>query len=144
MQTHVFGQNISWVPWSRLSLEAGFSYVISKTWTPASGATAAILNAQNNYWTLNFSPSLILDDKTDLKLEYFYYQADDYQDNSTAGVPLGAGSREHALTATLTRRINPHLRVSLKYGYYDYDDALTGGNSNFKAQMVMATMQYRF
>ena len=144
MCSHVIGQNISWVPWSRLSLEAGFTYVLSTTKTPASEATAAVLNAENNYWTLNFSPSLVLDDKTDLNLDYFYYQANDYQNNSTVGVPLGAGSREQAVTATLTRRINPRLRVSLKYGYYNYNDALTGGNSNFQANLIMATMQYRF
>jgi hypothetical protein len=149
MYSHIIGQNVSWVSWSRLSLEAGFNYVISKTETPASGAvapgaTGAILNAENNYWTLNFSPSLVLDDKTDLNLSYFYYQTDDYRNNSTAGVPLGAGSREQAVTTTLTRRINPQLRVSLKYGYYSYNDALTGGNSNFEAHLIMATMQYRF
>lgn len=144
MHSHVIGQNISWVPWSRLSLEAGFSYVLSTTKTPASQATAAILNAENNYWTLNFSPSLVLDDKTDLNVDYFYYQANDYQNNSPVGVPLGAGSREYAVDTTLTRRINARLRVSLKYGYYNYKDALTGGNSNFHANLVMATMQYRF
>ncbi len=156
MRSHIIGQNISWVPWSRLSLNAGFTYVLSTTATPASGATAAVasqsvpptaaavFNAENNYWTLNFSPSLVLDDKTDLNLDYFYYQADDYQDNSSGGVPLGAGSRENAVTATLTRRINPHLRVNLKYGFYDYQDALTGGNGNFKGQLIMASFQYRF
>jgi hypothetical protein len=148
MNSHIIGENISWIPWSRLSLEAGFTYVLSVTKTPLSESTApdtaAILNAENNYWTLNFSPSLVLDDKTDLNLNYFYYQADDYQNNSTAGVPLGAGSREHAVSATLTRRINPRLRISLKYSYYNYQDALTGGNSNFEAQLFMASMQYRF
>ena len=77
-------------------------------------------------------------------MNYFYYQADDYQDNSVYGVPLGTGSREHGVTATLTRRINPHLRVNLKYSYYNYKDALTCGNSNFEAQMVYASLQYRF
>lgn len=156
MNSHVIGQNISWVPWSRLSLEAGFTYVLSTTKTPAAAESASvdsqlptptvasILKAENNYWTLNFSPSFILDDKTDLSLNYFYYQADDYQNNSAAGVPLGAGSREQAVTATLTRRINARLRVSLQYGYYDYNDALTAGNSNFRANLFMATIRYRF
>jgi len=93
---------------------------------------------------VNFSSSLVLDDKTDLNLNYFYYQADDYQDNSSDGLPLGAGAREHGVTATLTRRINPHLRVNLKYGYYNYEDALTGGNSNFEAHLIFASLQYRF
>lgn len=144
MQSHIIGQDVSWVPWSRLSLQAGFNYVLSKTKTPASDATAAILNAQNNYWTVNFSSSFVVDDKTTFNVNYFYYQADDYQDDSGAGVPLGAGSYEHGVTAMLTRQINPHLRFNLKYGYYNYADALTGGNGNFQAHLIFASMQYRF
>ena len=144
MISHVFAQDVSWVPWSRLSLQAGFNYVLSETKTPAPDATAAILNAQNNYWTVNFSSGLVLDDKTTLNLNYFYFQADDYQDNSNVGLPLGSGAREHGVTATLTRRINPHTRLNLKYGYYNYKDALVGGTGNFEAEMVSASLQYRF
>ena len=144
MITHVIAQEISWVPWSRLSLQAGFNYVLSMTKTPASAATAAILNAQNNYWMVNFSSSLVLDDRTDLDLNYFYSEADDYRDNSSAGLPLGSGAREHGVTAALTRRINAHTRLNLKYGYYNYRNALIGGNGSFEAQMVSASLQYRF
>lgn len=144
MTSHVFAQDISWVPWSRLTLQAGFNYVMSKTGTPASAATAAILNAQNNYWTLNFSSGFVVDDKTTLNLNYLYFQADDYQDNSAAGVPLGSGAREHGVTCALTRRINSHTRLNLKYAYYNYANALIGGNGNFEAQMVSASLQYRF
>jgi len=144
MTSHILSADAGWIPWSRLSLQAGFDYVLSETKTPASDATTAILNAQNNYWTVNFSSSLVLDDKTDLNLDYFYYQADDYQNNSDVGLPLGTGAREHGVTATLTRRINPHLRVNLKYSYYNYQDALTGGNSNFEGHLIFASLQYRF
>lgn len=144
MTSHILAQDIGWVPWSRLSLQAGFNYVLSETKTPASDVTAAILSARNNYWTANFSSGLVLDDKSDLNLNYFYYQADDYRDNSSVGLPLGAGAREHGVTAMLTRRLNPHLRVNLKYGYYNYEDALTGGNSNFEGHLIFASLQYRF
>ena len=144
MTSHILAQDVSWVPWSRLSLQAGFNYVLSETKTPASEYTQAILNAQNNYWTMNLSSSFVVDDKTVLNLNYFYYQADDYQDNSSAGLPLGADAREHGVTATLTRQINPQLRFNLKYGYYKYKDAANAGNSNFEAQLLFASVQYRF
>ncbi|HTV63923.1 MAG TPA: hypothetical protein VMH30_15290, partial [Verrucomicrobiae bacterium] len=151
MASHILAADVSWMPWSRLDLQAGFNYVLSTTKTPASESTQEILNSENNYWTLNFMSSFVVSDKTTFNVDYFYYQADDYVNNAStivnnasAGEPYGAGSREHAVTATLTRQMNPHWRVSLKYGYYNYNDALTGGNSNFQAQLVMATMQYRF
>ena len=86
----------------------------------------------------------MLDDKTDLNLDYFYYRADDYSNNSGAGVPYGAGSEEHGLTASLVRRINKHLRWSLKYGYYRYRDDLSGGKNNYDAQLLYSSLQYRF
>jgi predicted porin len=138
------------MPWSRLSLQAGLDYVLSETKTPVSdyvpsGFTAApILASQNNYWTVNFSSDFVVDDKTDLNLAYFYYQADDYQDNSSAGLAVGAGAHEHGVTATLTRRITKNLRASLKYSYYNYEDAASGGFNNFEAHLIFASMQYRF
>ena len=85
----IIAQNISYSPWSRLYLQLGFNYVLSETKTPTSDYTAAVLNAQNNYWTLNFNSGFVLNDKTDLNLGYTYYRADNYTDNSTVGVPYG-------------------------------------------------------
>jgi hypothetical protein len=144
MTSHIIAQDISWTPWSRLYLQVGFNYVLSETKTPASEVTQAILNSQNNYWTLNFSSGLVLDDKTDLKLSYFYYLADDYQDNSNVGLPLGTGAQEHGITATLSRQLSKHVRWSLRYGYYHYTDPLYGGNNNYSANVIYTTLRYLF
>lgn len=144
MVSQIIAQDISWTPWSRLYLQVGFNYVLSETETPASQATQAILNAQNNYWTLNFSSGFVIDDKTDLNLSYFYYQADDYQDIANVGLPLGAGGQEHGVTATLTRQLTKHVRWSLRYAYYHYDDPLYGGNDNYTAHIIYTSMRYRF
>jgi hypothetical protein len=144
MRSHIIAQDVNWTPWSRLNLQAGFNYVLSDTATPASDVTQAILDARNNYWTVNFSSGLVLDNKTDLNLSYVYYQADDYVDNSPAGVPYGAGGQEHSVTVTLTRRISERIRLSLKYGYFRYLDEATGGNADFGANLVYATLRYRF
>ncbi len=144
MQSHILAQDATWTPWSRLCLQAGFNYVLSDTTTPASDATQAILDARNNYWTVNFSSSLVLDNKTDLNLSYFFYRADDYHDNSLEGVPYGAGGQEHSITATLTRRISDRIRLSLKYGYFRYLDAPSGGDADYGVNLVYATLRYRF
>lgn len=144
MTSHIIGQNVSWMPWTRLYFQAGFSYVLSETTTPASDYTQAILDSQNNYWTLNFNAGLVLDDKTDLNLGYFYYQADNYEDNSEAGLPLGVGAEEHGITATLTRRLTANLRLILRYGYFLYDDETSGGNNDYDAHVLYSSLQYRF
>jgi hypothetical protein len=144
MTSHIFAQNISWTPWSRLFLQAGFNYVASETETPAAKYTKAILDAQNNYWTLNFNSGFIINDKTDFNVNYFYYRADDYQDNSAFGVPYGAGTQEHGVTATLARRLTERLRLTLRYGFFHSDDDLYGGHRNFDAHGIFSTIQYRF
>jgi hypothetical protein len=144
MTSHIIAANASWSPWSRLSLTAGFNYVLSETKTPASDYTQAILNSQNNYWTVNFSSDFIVDDKTDLNVSYYYYRADDYNDYATAGLPYGAGTEEHAVTAEIVRRLTKNLRLSLKSGYYHYTDETSGGNNDFDACLIFASMQYRF
>lgn len=146
MRTHNLGMNASWTPLNRLSLQAGFNYVISKTKTPASAeaaATQAILDAQNNYWTVNFDSDLVLDQKTDLNIGYFYYRADDYQP-PVDGVPFGAGAEEHSVTATLTRRITNNLRWSLKYAFTHYDDSASAGQFSYDAHLIYSSLQYRF
>jgi hypothetical protein len=145
MTSQIFAQNASWSPWSRLCLQAGFNYVVSQTKTPASGnAAAPVLAAQNNYWTVTFDSSVVVDDKTDLNVGFVYYRADNYNNSPSIGVPLGAGADEQTLTASLTRRITQNLRVSLKYAYTHFNDWASGGNNNYEAQMVYTSLQYRF
>lgn len=144
MRSHIIAQDVSWTPWSRLNLQAGFNYVWSVTTTPASDYTRAVLDAQNNYWTVNFSSSYVVDDRTDLNLDYLYYRADNYEDNSAFGVPYGAGADEHGVSAGITRRIRDNIRLFLRYSYYHYAGETFGGNEDYQAHVVSCTMRYLF
>ena len=142
--SHIIGQDASWTPWSRLYLQAGVNYVLSQTKTPGLNDYQAILPAQNDYWTVNATSGLVLDDKTDLKLSFFYYLADDYQNNSLYGVPYGSGQETYAITAALTRWISKNIRWSLKYGFSHSENDTFGGHQNFDAHLVYSSLQYRF
>ena len=144
MTSHIIAQDVSWSPWSRLYLQAGVNYVLSDVKTPASDIVSAILKAQNNYWTLNFSSGLVLDKKTDLNLAYFYYLADNYVNNSNYGVPYGSGAEEHGVTATIVRRITSNIRLKLRYGFFHYTDNTFGGYRDYDAHTIMSSLQYRF
>jgi hypothetical protein len=142
--SQIIGQNISWTPWSRLFLQVGFNYVLSETKTPVTDYTQSVLNSQNNYWTVNFSSGFVLTDKTDLNAGYFYYQADDYTDNSLYGVPYGAGATEQGVTCGITHRLKENLRLNLRYGFAKYEDDPSGGNLDYDSHMVYGSVQYRF
>ena len=143
MHTQIIGQNASWTPLSWLGLQAGFNYVLSTTETPASGQTQSILNAQNNYWTVNFNSLIALDERTDLDLGYFYYYANDFQ-NPADGLALGAGAKDHSCTATLTRRINQNLRLNVKFAFNHYEDTSSNGFGNYNSYLISSGLQYRF
>jgi len=144
LTSHIVALNASWSPWSRLYLQAGVNYVSSGLKTPASDLTAAVLEAQNNYWSVNLNTGLVLDDKTDLNLGYTYYRADNYTDNTPVGVPFGSGAEEHGVSATLSRRISKNLRASLRYSYYTYSDDSAAGARDYDAHVVYTSLQYRF
>ena len=147
LTSQILGQDVSWTPWSRLYLQAGFNYVLSTTTTPDSNytpLTPALLASQNDYWTLNFSSSFVLNDKTDLNLGYFYYQANNYFNNSAYGVPYGADAQEHSVSVAIIHRLRQNIRLILRYGYYHYDDEAFQGHRSYEAQVVSTSLQYRF
>jgi hypothetical protein len=144
MRTHIFGQNANWTPLNWLGLQLGFNYVASKTETPASAYTQAILDAQNNYWTLNFNSTLVLDNKTDLNLGYFYYRAANGQNDLVGGLPLGSDAEQQSITATLTRRLTQNLRLNLKYAFSHYNDFAAAGHYNYNSHLIYSSLQYRF
>ncbi|MCE0497292.1 MAG: hypothetical protein LV481_05020 [Methylacidiphilales bacterium] len=162
---HILSENATWTPLPRLYLQVGGSYVINTVDTPAAGLGGGgptgynnvLLDGENNYYTIDASVGYAIDDKTNLQLQYDYYRADDYYNNAgsattaaaatantNVGLPYGADTEEHNLTATLTHQINKSLEVSLKYGFSKYSDGSTGGQDNYTAQIVYASVKYGF
>jgi hypothetical protein len=144
MLSHIIGQNASWTPLSWLGLQAGFNYVLSTTKTPAENYTQAILDAQNNYYTINFNSNFVLDDRTDLNLGYYYYRASNSESDIVDGVPLGSDDEQYSLTATLVRRITKNLRWNLKYAFTHFEDYASDGNFDYDSHLVYSSLQYRF
>jgi len=163
---HMFGETISWTPVNRLYIQTGLNYVLDTTHSPVEdvgitnaiaplpGQTGLVLKSQNDYWTVNCLLGCALDEKTDAQIQYSYSRADNYLNNTMGAttanqlalvtVPYGAGSEQHNITASLTRQITKSLRMSLKYGFFRNRYETSGGNNNYDAHQVFASMQYRF
>ena len=161
---HIISENATWTPLPRLYIDAGGSYVINTVDTPVSGAGSAggsagtnniVLDGKNDYWTVDAGVGYALDDKTDLRLQYDYYRADDYENNAgvattagsttaNVGLPYGADEEEHNVSVTLTHQFNKSLQGSLKYGYSRYRDGTSGGQDDYEAQLVYLSMKYGF
>jgi hypothetical protein len=146
LRSHIFSQSASWTPFARLWIQASGSYVIDEMDTPASTQlpTPVIQNSDNNYWNVSASAGYVLDDKTDLQVQYFFYRASNYMNNALYGMPYGVSDQEQGIVATLGHRFSAQLRGTLKYGYFINQDVTSGGLNNYYSQMVSASMTYMF
>lgn len=142
--SHIFGFNVSWIPWYRLYLQPAIHYVVNRTDTPADRYSVSVVDARNDYWNASLTAGYVLDNKTDLQAHYFYYRADNYEDISPVGMPYGAGSEEHGVTLALIRRINDHWRWTLKYGFFNNRDETSGGHNDYDAHLLYTSVQYLF
>jgi opacity protein-like surface antigen len=145
----VITESITWNPSARLYFQGNFSYVLSKTNTPADyvltpNTEVTVLNFKNDYWTASASAGYALNEKTDLRAEYTYYRADNYVNNSLAALPYGMGAREYTVGAGISRQISKNVRLKLNYGYFHYTDQLSGGHNNYEAHSVFSSLQFRF
>jgi hypothetical protein len=150
MTSHIFSQSITWMPISRLYLQASVNYAIDRTETPVDkmrppeANALRVSRADNDYLNTTFSLGYALDDKTDLNATYFYYLADNYVDNSLYSVPFGTGEHEHGVTAGLVRRIRDNVFLGFKYGFFSYREDTWGGNRNYDAHLLYSSLSMRF
>lgn len=147
---NVITESVTWSPLARLYLQGDISYVLNETKTPAAnieivpGAGATVLNFQNDYWTFGASAGYVLNDKTDLRMDYFYYRADNYVNNAQASLPYGSDATEHTLTASLTRQLAKNVRLRLQYGYFHYTDGTFGGHNDYEAHSILSSLVFGF
>jgi len=103
-----------------------------------------VQQSENNYWNLSFLTAYHLNAKTDLQAQYFYYLADNYNNNSSFSQPYNSGAEEHGVTVTLLRSISKAMRWSLKYGFFTNHERLYGGHTDYRAHLIYSSIQYRF
>ena len=150
VKKHVISESLNWNPLPRFYLQASASYVLNQTDTPANNIELVpdggptVVNFRNDYWTVNSGIGYLIDDKTDLAVDYYFYCANDYYNNAAVAVPYGEGATEHAISATLTRQVAKNMRILFRYGYYNYRDETSGGHNNYQAHSLFSTLQIRF
>ena len=145
---HIFGETITWVPLSRLYLQASLNYVIDRTDSEAvahlNGPGGAIQRSDNDYINATAMAGYVLTDKDDLQAQYSFYKANNYTDNSTVGVPYNSGNEEHGVTASLIHRFSAAMQWTIKYGFYTAADQLSGGRDDYEAHMVYSSYRFMF
>jgi len=140
---HIISETITWTPFARFYLQPGVNYVLDTMKSDASQGPT-VDDAENDYINISCTAGLVLDDKTDLQAQYNYYLSDNFQNISALTQPYGSGTEEHGILASLIRRINPRLRVTLRYGFFTSRDELAGGYNDYDAHIISTSAQYLF
>jgi len=150
IKQNVISEAITWNPLARFYLQANFSYILNQTDTPANNidlvpnTSPTVVNFRNDYWTVTSGIGYIIDDKTDFSADYSFYCANDYFKNPAVAVPYGSGATEHTVSASITRQLTKNTRLLLRYGFFDYRDATSGGHDNYRAHSLYSSLQVRF
>ena len=145
---HIISQTLTWVPWSRLFLQGTFSYALDSTTTPVSaltgGALGLVSDARNDYWQATAAATFVVDDKTDLQANYFYYRANNFINNSAYSMPYGTSGNDHTVNVSLSRNFSKAVKGTLSYGYFRHRDETSGGLDNYTAHLLFSSLTYRF
>jgi hypothetical protein len=131
-----------------LFLQGSLTYALDSTENPAADLTGALLNvvqdAENDYWNASLTAGYALNRISDLQVNYSYYRADNYVDNSSVSLPYGAGAEEHGVTVTLVNRLKRNVLWKIQYGYFSGESETSGGNNDYDAHLVYSSLTYLF
>lgn len=137
---HVYGFGLTLTPFQRFYFSGQVTYSDSRITTGFNGVSSAVVPYSGHVWSVLTSGNYALNSKTDLNLTYAFSQADYGQNNFANGLPLGLTYSRHGLMAGVSRRLTSHLTSTLRYGFYRYAEPSTGGNNDYVAHGIFATM----
>lgn len=148
LQRFGVGQSLSYQPCSSVTLIGSVNYYQDHMSTPASDAfgsdsTAVVADSENDYITGDLTAFYMYDESLDFTANVGGLISDNYYDNSAVSTPYGNDIREYHLTLGLNKKLSSNKRVSIEYGYYDFEDDATS-ERDYDAHVITAKYEYRF
>lgn len=140
---HIYTASVTAMPRSGLFLTGLVSYQDVELKT-VNLEDAPVANYEGDVLSLAVSAGLALDARTNLNLQYSYTLAENFEDFSDEGLPLGVENQRHAVVANLGRQLTDNLSLRLRYGFYSYDDEASDGSDNYTAHLIGASCRLVF
>jgi len=142
---NVYSAGLTFTPRRRWALSGTFSYQETTTTTPGGGL---IRPYQGDIYSAWIGVTYILTPATDLALNYSFSLADyarpEAAPNPDGPPPPGIRYEQHAVQASLSRRIRKNITTRLQYGYYRYEEPTLAGANDYRVHAIFATLAYRF
>lgn len=144
MLSHVVTADLSWQPNEKLLTTTSFSRQRASVTTPArySTGTAPTFNADVNTWLL--SADWALTPQVTFTGTAQYTRAENFNDFSDTGLPLGVDSQQAELTAKMTRALGKDASVSAEYGFYHYQANSNAETGDYDAHLLLVEASKKF
>ncbi|MDO8729723.1 MAG: hypothetical protein Q7J69_00845, partial [Candidatus Omnitrophota bacterium] len=145
MFSHVVTADLSWQPTETLLTTTSFSLQRASVTTPARYAVtggAPTFNADVSTWLL--SADWVLTPQVTFTGAAQYTRADNFNDFSDAGLPLGVDSQQAELTAKMTRALGEDTSVSAEYGFYRYQANSNAETGDYDAHLILVEASKKF
>lgn len=139
--SHIFSQSVTFSPTSRLYVTGSVNLTFDQLKTPAYQFTK---HGDNNYLNGSIGAGYVVSNQDDVYLDYSFYKADNFIDNSYTSLPFGSDQRTNAAYLTWVRRQSETLVYTVKYGYVTNRDELFGDRRDFDAHVIYGRVQYKF
>ncbi len=141
LTSHILSESVTWSPTARLYVTASVNFTWDQLATPA---YRFVLNSDNNYVNGSLGVGYALAKRDDVYVDYSYFRANNFVDNSALSLPFGADQKQQAVYFTWVRRQSEHLIYTMKYGYVTKRDGTWAGRNDFDAHVLYAKVQYHF
>jgi len=147
-ESMIVSESLTWTPGTRFFLQGQVNYVTDQTITPASRIAGVfegtIADVASDYWNASLNAFLVLTKRIDLQMRYYYFKADNFEDNSAITVPFGVSEDEHQAGVDLYFHPAENIIVSLHYTYYEFSDHASAGNADYQAHAVGMRLMHQF
>ena len=139
----IYSVSVTATPISSIYLTGLFSYRDAKS-ESFDNDSASVIGYEGDVYSFIGTAGWAVGEKTDLTLEYLYSRADNSQDNSADGLPLGVDNKRHGLSLGCSRKINDQVQARFQYGFYKYDEESNGGVDDYEAHLLGAGLEFKF
>jgi hypothetical protein len=143
-----FSQNLSFQPTQRLTLIGSLNYVCDELSTAVSDFyedrdTALVADNENDYVFADLTGIYFHSETLEFNGSIGGLVSNNGYDNSAISVPYGSDFAQYHGKVGLSKRLAPNKKVTLQYGYYDYEDDMLD-DADFSAHILSAKYEYRF
>ena len=140
---NIYSLSATMAPVTRLYITGVFSFHDTRTIAFENGADS-ITTYHGDVYSLLGSVGYAIDNKTDVSIQYSFSLADNFEDNSSAGLPYGLDNERHESIVTFSQDLTENLTFRLRYGYFYYNEISNGGVDDYQAHLVSMNWTVQF